>query len=160
MFYSRAANYTSITAPNKLSEWDFSGLTPLPSKIVKPAHVKESAFSVEVKLHQYIPIHSGEKDADGKETDYTKGNHTNDVYLLRGVYVHAREDIFDEFQEDNKDGNGIDERKFSNVNWQKLKPVSRLGGVRYGRSTQVYDLPKFDFNEESNKHPNFYEPFL
>lgn len=47
---NRAAIYTSTNAPPGTSEWSLSGLHPLPSILIKPTYVAESAFSVECKL--------------------------------------------------------------------------------------------------------------
>lgn len=48
--FVEAANFTSIDAPKGVSEWPLSGLTPVPSKLVKPARVGESAFVMECVL--------------------------------------------------------------------------------------------------------------
>lgn len=48
--YVEAANFTSINAPEGVSEWAFSGLTPRKSSVVRPDRVGEAVFSIEVKL--------------------------------------------------------------------------------------------------------------
>jgi hypothetical protein len=48
--YIEAANYTSINAPDGISEWSFSGLHGAKSSLVKPDRVKEAVFSLEGKL--------------------------------------------------------------------------------------------------------------
>ena len=58
-WFVEAANYTCIDAPYGVSEWSLSGLTPAPSKVVKPACVAESPFSIECKVllsHCYLSL--------------------------------------------------------------------------------------------------------
>jgi hypothetical protein len=31
---------------------------------------------------------------------------------------------------------------------QALKPVSRLGGISYGRTTQAFEIPRLDFEKD------------
>ena len=50
--FVEAANYTSIDAPKGTSEWPLSGLTPIPSKLIKSPRVGESAFSMECELSE------------------------------------------------------------------------------------------------------------
>lgn len=45
-----AVNTTSLDVPYGISKWTISGLHQAPSATVKPARVKESAFSVEGNL--------------------------------------------------------------------------------------------------------------
>ncbi len=120
----RAANFTSTNSPPEVDEWKLSGLTPLPSTKVRPPHVKESAFSIEAKL-----IHSH---------DWTSHNDpekkTGTLCIVEGINFHIRKDVV------NDDMNQIDP--------VKLKPVSRLGGITYGRTTGGYELPRPDFDKE------------
>ncbi|VVT58542.1 uncharacterized protein SAPINGB_P006261 [Magnusiomyces paraingens] len=123
-WFVEAANYTNITLPPSLSEWKVSGLTPVESLRVKPPHVLESAISFEVKVRQTIPI----------EDVTTPGKINSTVFLLQCEYVHVREDIVD------------DPKNPGKVDLQKLRPVSRLGGVTYGRTTETFELPKFFYD--------------
>ena len=117
-WFIEAANHTSADAPEDVDEWDLSGLTKAPSSKVKPPHVAESAFSVEVKLllHQVI------------ESKAQKGRKAATVFILEGVNFHAREDVV------NKDFSGLD--------LEKLKPVARFGGSTYGVTTNVFDIAR------------------
>ncbi len=38
--------------------------------------------------------------------------------------------------------------QFNNIDQGKLKSVSRLGGITYGRTTEVYELPRPSYNSE------------
>ncbi|CAH7670840.1 hypothetical protein PPACK8108_LOCUS5578 [Phakopsora pachyrhizi] len=48
--FIEAANYTAIDSPPEVSEWDLSGLNPVPSLKVKPARVKEASVNMECEL--------------------------------------------------------------------------------------------------------------
>ncbi|KAK6362944.1 hypothetical protein TWF730_000395 [Orbilia blumenaviensis] len=127
-WFLEAANYTSINAPPGVSEFTLSGLTPAPSSKVKPPHVAESAFSIEAKLVSHHPWVSP---ATGKTTGVT--------IFAQGVNFHVREDIWAEGSEG------------SIVDIGKLKPISRLGGIMYGRTTAGAELPRPDFAKEAEK---------
>lgn len=123
--YIEAANFTSINAPEGVSEWSFSGLTPEKSKMVRPDRVKEAVFSVEVKLVETREWTSKNPDTPGKKTGVTA--------LLEGVNFWVREDAID--------AQGV------LIDPAVLKPVSRLGGITYARTTQAFELPRPDYNE-------------
>lgn len=121
--FIEAANYTSIDAPPGLSEWEMSGLTQIPSQTVKPPRVAESAFSMECQLEHFYDIKS--------PTDPDKV--TGVVILGRVKLFHVRKDT-------------ITER--GSIDPARLLPVSRLGGISYGRTTQAYDMPRPKYEEE------------
>lgn len=123
--YAEAANFTSINAPPGISEWAFSGLHPEKSKIVRPDRVKEAVFSIEAKLVDSVEWTSKNPDTPGKKTGVT--------VFIEGVNFWAREDAIDE------QGVLIDPAV--------LKPISRLGGITYGRTTQAFELPRPDYDE-------------
>lgn len=122
--YVEAANYTSINAPEGVSEWAFSGLTAERSTFVKPDRVKEAVFSVEVKLvssHEWTSKNAA-----------TPGKKTGVSVFLEGVNFWVREDAIDE--------QGI------LIDPAVLKPISRLGGITYGRTTQAFELLRPDYD--------------
>ncbi|RPB25084.1 hypothetical protein L211DRAFT_807140 [Terfezia boudieri ATCC MYA-4762] len=123
-WFVEAANYTSVNAPAGVSEWELSGLTPAPSRLVKPARVKESAFAIEAKL---VAHHEWSSPGSGMTTGVT--------CLFQGVNFWVREDVV------NEEGNMIDPAK--------LKPVSRLGGIAYGRTTDGFELPRPDWEKDT-----------
>lgn len=125
-WFVEAANYCAINAPSEVDEWTLSGLTPVASDKVKPPHVGESAFSVEAKL-----IHHHEW--------FSKvGNFpTGTLCIVEGVNFHVREDVI------NKELNLVDPGK--------LKSVSRLGGITWGRSTEGFEMLRPNFTSESEK---------
>jgi flavin reductase (DIM6/NTAB) family NADH-FMN oxidoreductase RutF len=123
--YIEAANFTSINAPQGVSEWSFSGLHPEKSKIVRPDRMKEAVFSIEAKLVDTKEWTSKNPATPDKRTGVTA--------FLEGVNFWAREDAIDE------QGVLIDPAV--------MKPISRLGGITYGRTTQAFELPRPDYNE-------------
>lgn len=117
-WFVEAANFCSVDAPSEADEWEFSGLTPVESENVAPPHVAESAFSAEAKL---VSHHEWKSKADpSKKSGITM--------MVEVVKFHIREDVV------NEDLNVVD--------MDKLKPVSRLGGISYGRTVQGYELDR------------------
>ncbi|KAF1844186.1 flavo protein-like protein oxygenase [Cucurbitaria berberidis CBS 394.84] len=128
--YIEAANYTSINAPEGVSEWAFSGLHAERSTYVKPDRVKEAVFSIEAKLIETREWTSKNPATPDKKTSVT--------VFLEGVNFWVRHDAIDE------QGVLIDPAV--------MKPISRLGGISYGRTTQIFELPRPDY-EEVTKDP-------
>lgn len=116
--YIEAANATSVDAPYGTSEWALSGLTPAPCTEVKPSRVKEAIFSVEGKLLSTTEF----------ESRATPGKKTGVLAVIEGVRFWVREDAI------NEDRNIIDPGV--------LRPVSRLGGIMYGRTVEGVEIPR------------------
>lgn len=125
--YLEAANYTSIDAPKGQSEWPLSGLTEKESTKIKVPRVGESKFSMECELLHYYDILNDQNERTGT------------VVLGKVVYFHVNRDI-------------IDEESFL-VDTKGLKPVSRLGGITYARTTEAYELPRPVWNKEKETDP-------
>lgn len=121
--YIEAANATSINAPYGISEWVLSGLTPATCNRVKPSRVKEAIFSVEGILVET-------KEFDSRAVP---GKKSGVLAIIEGVQFWAREDAINE--EKNLIDLGV------------LKPISRFGGISYGRTTQAFEIPRPDFKE-------------
>jgi flavin reductase (DIM6/NTAB) family NADH-FMN oxidoreductase RutF len=85
--YIEAANFTSMNAPEGVSEWSFSGLHPAKSSVVRPDRVKEAVFSIEAKLVETREWTSKNPATPDKKTGVTA--------LLEGVKFWAREDAID-----------------------------------------------------------------
>ncbi len=102
-----AANYTSIPSPKGIDEFKLAGLTPSPSKKVKPPHVAESAFSIEAKL---LTTHEWHTKSNPDQKSGT-------LIIVEGVHSWVREDIL------NKERKTIDISKY--------RPVGRLGAINY-----------------------------
>ncbi|CCH43498.1 hypothetical protein BN7_3048 [Wickerhamomyces ciferrii] len=126
-WFVEAANSCSIDGPSEFDEWELSGLTSSPSLYVKPGVVDESAFAIEAKLVKNFDWFS--------KKDPTKK--TGSTVFLEGINFHVRKDII------NTDLNQVDV--------SKLKPVSRLGGITYGRTTQGYEKPRPKYSDLDNE---------
>jgi flavin reductase (DIM6/NTAB) family NADH-FMN oxidoreductase RutF len=97
-----------------VNEFLKSGLTQVPSDIVKPFRVKESPVQFECKVNQIIPLGS-------------EGGAGN-LILCEVVRIHINEAVLD--------ANGA-------IDQYKIDLVSRLGGNWYSRSNQgLFEVPK------------------
>lgn len=125
--FIEAANFTSINAPYGVSEWAISGLHPAACTTVKASRVKEAIFSIEGKLVETKEF----------ESRATPGKKTGVLAIIEGTRFWAREDAV------NKEKNILDPTV--------LRPVSRLGGISYGRTTEFVELSRPDFEETKKK---------
>ncbi|UPQ80163.1 flavin reductase family protein [Flavobacterium azooxidireducens] len=97
-----------------VNEFLKSGLTMLPSEVVKPFRVAESPVQFECKVNQIISL----------GTEGGAGN----LIICEVVKLHIDESILDE--------NG-------NINQHKIDLVSRMGANWYSRSNQgLFEIPK------------------
>ena len=99
---ARQMNLTSGDYPPAVSEFDVSGLTPMPSQIVAPPYVGESPVSMECKVRHVIEV--SDKPAGGS------------VVIGEVVLFHVRDSILDQ--------NML-------IDPLQLDPVARLGGASY-----------------------------
>jgi flavin reductase (DIM6/NTAB) family NADH-FMN oxidoreductase RutF len=100
-----AANHCCGDFPFEVDEMALSGLTPLPSEVVKPSRIGESAFHMECKH-----THSQEIYDDN-------GNITTTVVFGRVVRFHVIEPLVEEGP-----------RGLPQVNYEKYRPLGRIGG--------------------------------
>ncbi|KAL8349504.1 hypothetical protein RB598_005065 [Gaeumannomyces tritici] len=123
--YVEAANAASVNAPGDASEWLVSGLTPARDTVdVRPPRVKEAIFSIEGKVESLREFKS--KAVAGK----TSGT----MAVIEGVRFWARGDAISEARD--------------MIDPAVLRPISRLGGITYGRSTEAFELPRPDFEKD------------
>ena len=132
--FIEAANATSINAPYGVSEWALTGLTPAPSKGVKASRVKEAVFSIEGKL----------MNSQEFESRATPGKKTGVLAVIEGTNFWVREDAI------NAEKNLIDPAI--------LRPMSRLGGITYGRLTEALELPRPDYTEKKSEIEGLEKP--
>ncbi|KAK0226013.1 hypothetical protein IW262DRAFT_1266605 [Armillaria fumosa] len=109
--FVEAANITSVEA-SEVDEWILSGLTMEPSTQVKPARVKESAFSMECE--DITPAGAAEP--------------TVTVVLGLIRHAHAMESVLD------SDGARVDPNK--------LQAVARMGGDTYSKVVEGFDVTR------------------
>ncbi|KAK5989885.1 hypothetical protein PT974_08147 [Cladobotryum mycophilum] len=123
--FVEAANATSIDAPYGSSEWDVSGLTPeYSTETVGAPRIKEAILSIEAKLESVREFES--KSVPGKKS--------GTLVVLEGTRFWVREDAINE------------DRSIIDLN--VLKPISRLGGITYGRTNEVLELPRPQFEKD------------
>ncbi|KAK6464691.1 hypothetical protein DFJ63DRAFT_311987 [Scheffersomyces coipomensis] len=123
-WFIEAANFCSTNSPFGIDEFKLSGLTPLPSEKVKPPHVGESAFSIEAKLYKIEEFQS--KAVPGKAS--------GTLVLVEGINFHVRDDVVND--------------QLNIVDIAKLKPVSRLGGITFGRTISGYEALRPDYEKD------------
>lgn len=115
-WFVEAASFACVDSPHGVDEWKLTGLTPTSSDIVKPAHVAESAFSVEAKL---LHCHEWKSKVDPSRK-------TGELVIVEGVRFHVREDIINE--------------EMTELDIAKLKPVAALGNTSFYTISDGYDI--------------------
>jgi flavin reductase (DIM6/NTAB) family NADH-FMN oxidoreductase RutF len=84
-------NASSASVPHEVDEFQLSGLTPTPSRLVKPPRVAESPVSFECRVSQIVQLQA----ADGRQVKTwlvlgeVVGVHIDKAYLTDGVYETA-----------------------------------------------------------------------
>lgn len=106
-----AMNLTSTEFPSEIDEIEAAGLTPLPSKLVKPPRVGESPIHYECRVMEIINI----GDAPGGGS----------IVVGRVVHLHVSEEVL----------LGTDK-----IDLARLKPVGRLAGNAYCRVTDIFEM--------------------
>ncbi|WP_026711153.1 flavin reductase family protein [Flavobacterium filum] len=105
---------SSTEYPDGVNEFLKSGLTMLPSEVVKPFRVAESPVQFECKINQIISL----------GTEGGAGN----LIICEVVKMHINESVLDE--------NG-------NIDQHKIDLVSRMGANWYSRANQgLFEIPK------------------
>lgn len=103
-------NTCSGEYPPEVDEFEVSGLTPLPSDMVRPARVKEARVNMECKLVQVV--HVSERPLGGS------------IVLGEVLRFHVDDTIVEDFR----------------IDPDKLSAVGRMGGATYVRTTDRFDL--------------------
>ncbi len=106
-----AMNLTSTELPHDVNEFKLAGLTPAPSKTVRPPRVAESPIHFECKVVQII--------------DLGDQPHGGSVVIGRVLHIHVSEDVL------------LGQDK---IDLAKLKPVGRLAGNNYCRVTDIFEV--------------------
>ena len=108
---AEAMNLTAGDYAPDISEFDVSGLTPIPSDIVRPPRVLESPVNLECRVHDIIEVSA--RPMGGS------------IVIGEVIRFHVRDSI-------------IDKDMF--IDPDKLKPVARLGGPSYSRIRDRFDM--------------------
>jgi flavin reductase (DIM6/NTAB) family NADH-FMN oxidoreductase RutF len=105
-------NQSSADYAYGVDEFLEAGLTPVPSRLVKPPRVKESPISLECELMQIVTISDG-----------PLGGH---LVIGKVVHVHVDDSIW-------KDGK---------ISHKDLRAIGRLEGAWYTRVTDVFEMSR------------------
>jgi flavin reductase (DIM6/NTAB) family NADH-FMN oxidoreductase RutF len=108
--FASKMNETSAEFPPEVDEFAASGLTPVPSDLVRPPRVAESHVQMECKL--YLTIEIGELPGSGN------------LVLGEVVRFHVDDPYFDDFK----------------IDPDKLRPIGRMGGSTYTRTTDRFEM--------------------
>ncbi len=102
----RQVAVASVEFPANVSEFEKSGLTPIPSELVKPFRVKESPVQMECRVKQIIPL----------GTEGGAGN----LILCEVLLIHIDEKVLDEN---------------NRINPHKIDLMGRMGRAYYVRAS-------------------------
>ncbi len=105
-------NACSAEVPPEVDEFEISGLTPIPSRIVAPPRVKESHIHMECRLLE--AVHVSAKRLGGS------------IVLGEVVLFHVDDAILDNFT----------------IDPDRLRAIGRMGGPTYTRTLDRFDLER------------------
>jgi flavin reductase (DIM6/NTAB) family NADH-FMN oxidoreductase RutF len=109
--FASQMNTTAGEYPPDVDEFQLSGLTPIPSDIVKVPRVKESRVNMECKLHQLIPV--SDKFLGGT------------IVLGEVVRFHVLDSMVNTILE---------------VDADQLNAIGRMGGPVYSRTKDRFEM--------------------
>lgn len=109
--FAAQMNATAGEYPPDVDEFQVSGLTPVPSELVKPPRVKESRMSMECKLHQLIPVSS----------EFMGGT----IVLGQVVRFHVLDSMVNQIGE---------------IDADQLNAIGRMGGPVYCRTKDRFEM--------------------
>ena len=112
-YYREVAAASESLEPGE-SEFELTGLTMAPSRLIKPPRIAESPIAFECETMQVIRTNPGAK---------AGGN----VVLGRIVQIHLWDDL-------------VDERL--HIDPTKLRAIGRLGGLGYCTTRDRFDIPR------------------
>ena len=113
--FAEKMNAASASVPSEVDEFTLSGLTPLPSEIVRPPRVAESHAQMECRLRQTVPIPNGSGDTNTVIFGDVLCFHVDEAVLLEG-------------------GGGY------KIDPEKLRAIGRMGGPTYTRTRDRFDM--------------------
>jgi len=102
---------TAMEFPPEISEFDETGLTPVPCEKIDAMRLKESKITFECKLNQIIEIGDGSPGSGA-------------IVLGTIVLFHVADEIYD---------NG-------RIDLEKLQPIGRMAGNIYIRTTDQFEI--------------------
>jgi flavin reductase (DIM6/NTAB) family NADH-FMN oxidoreductase RutF len=108
--FAEKMNICSAEFPPEVDEFAMSGLTPVPSDLVKPPRVKESHINMECRLIEIVDVSA--KPLGGS------------LVLGEVLRFHIDDALFDNFK----------------IDPDKLHAIGRMGGPTYTRTTDRFDM--------------------
>ena len=105
-------NMTAAEVPAEIDEFELSGLTAMPSEVVRAPRVAESPVHMECRLIQVVEVGGGE----------LGGN----VVLGRIVRFHVRKDLLTNYR----------------IDPDKLDAIGRMAGATYSRTRDRFELER------------------
>lgn len=109
--FAAQMNLTAGEYPPDADEFQISGLTPIPSDLVKPPRVKESRVNMECKLYQLVPV--SDKFLGGT------------IVLGEVVRFHVLDSMVNDILE---------------VDADQLNAIGRMGGPVYSRTKDRFEM--------------------
>ena len=109
--FASRMNLTAPEYPPEVNEFEVSGLTAIPSDLVKPARVKESRVQMECRLIQVVDVSA--KPLGGS------------LVIGEVVRFHCADEL---------------EIENFRIDPAKLNAIGRMGGPTYARTTDLFDL--------------------
>ena len=103
-------NECSATVPPEVDEFKLSGLTPIPSDLVKPDRVAESRVHMEYRLVQVVTV-----------SDKPNGG---SLVLGEVLRFHLAEDVVNNFY----------------IDPDRLRAIGRMAGMTYCRTTDRFEF--------------------
>jgi flavin reductase (DIM6/NTAB) family NADH-FMN oxidoreductase RutF len=110
--FAEQMNLCSADVPPEVDEFDFSGLTPLASDLVKPPRVAQSKVQMECRLRQILVV--SEEPGGGSLV-------LGDVHRF-----HIEESILDGYK----------------IDPDKLNAIGRMGGPTYARTRDRFEMQR------------------
>ncbi len=110
--FAAQMNMCSADFDPEVNEFEVSGLTPVPSELIKPPRVAESRIQMECRLLQTVEI-----------SDQPLGA---TIVIGRVLLFHVDDSLFDGFR----------------IDPDKLCAIGRMGGPTYSRTADRFDLPR------------------
>lgn len=111
--FAEQMNMTSAEAAPDVDEFVLSGLTPLPSDLVRPARVGESKVHMECRLREIVRV--SQKPGGGN------------LVLGDVLRFHVREDVL---------------QATYKIDPEKLRAIGRMGGPTYVRTHDRFDMQR------------------
>ena len=112
--FAAQMNIASAEFPPGADEFRESGLTPIPSDLVTPARVEESRISMECRLLQVVEVSSRPRGGS--------------IVIGEVLRFHVDDELFNNYR----------------IDPDKLRPIGRMGGPTYTRTTDRFEMPRPD----------------